>query len=101
MFNVLDRITQLREAKGLSVYKLAKITGIPQSSIATWYQRNQYPPVDKIELICNSLGISLSEFFSVDELDLKDAELSDKWILLTKTQQNSIMSVIDAFLTDK
>ena len=49
MFNVLERLQELREARGLSVYKLAKLSDIPQSTIATWYQKNLLPPVDKLE----------------------------------------------------
>ena len=63
MFDVLGRLTDLRERKGWSVYKLAKLSGIPQSTIATWYQRNLYPPIDKLETLCQTLGVSLSVFF--------------------------------------
>ena len=50
MFNVLERLQELREARGLSVYKLAKLSDIPQSTIATWYQKNLLPPVDKLAI---------------------------------------------------
>ena len=46
MFDVLARIQELRESREWSVYKLAKLSGIPQSTIATWYQKNLYPPID-------------------------------------------------------
>ena len=59
MFDVLARIQELRESREWSVYKLAKLSGIPQSTIATWYQKNLYPPIDKIEILCNTFQISL------------------------------------------
>ena len=62
MFNVLERMEELRKARGLSVYKLAKLSGIPQSTIATWYQKNLYPPIDKLEILCNTFELSTVEF---------------------------------------
>ena len=54
-FDVLQRITDLRLARGLSVYRLAKLSGIPQSTIATWYQKKLSPPIDKIERVCDAI----------------------------------------------
>ena len=65
MFDVLSRIKELREARGWSVYHLAKRSGIPQSTIATWYQNNLYPPIDKIEILCQTFGISLTSSLRV------------------------------------
>lgn len=101
MFNVLERLQELREARGLSVYKLAKLSGIPQSTIATWYQKNLYPPVDKLEIICGVFGISLSEFFSTGPLNSLNPEqetLLDRWNRLSTKEKDSILSVMEAFL---
>lgn len=101
MFDVLSRIKVLREQKGWSVYKLAKLSGIPQSTIATWYQKNLCPPIDKIEILCNTFGITLTEFFStghiVENVSGAD-ELLSKWILLNQKQKKAIMTIIDTFL---
>lgn len=102
MFDVLSRITVLREQKGWSVYKLAKLSGIPQSTIATWYQKNLCPPIDKIEILCDTFGISLTEFFS-DGSTIENVhganELLPKWILLNQKQKKAIMILIDTFLS--
>lgn len=100
MFDALERLKELREAKGWSVYKLAKLSGIPQSSIATWYGKSLCPPVDKLEILCNTLGISLSEFFSTTS-QIEATELNkrflDQWITLSNRQKESILELIDAF----
>ena len=102
MFDVLSRIKVLREQKGWSVYKLAKLSGIPQSTISTWYQKNLCPPIDKIEILCDTFGITLTEFFSaghiVENVSGAD-ELLSKWILLNQKQKKAIMITIDAFLS--
>ncbi len=102
MFDVLVRIKELRESRKWSVYKLAKLSGIPQSTIATWYQKNLYPPIDKLEILCDAFGISLSEFFSMGpERVLTDEQLSllDKWNLLNSKERAAVLNIIDAFLS--
>ena len=101
MFDVLSRIKELREARGWSVYHLAKLSGIPQSTIATWYQKNLYPPVDKIEILCQTFGISLTEFFSdgtLFEASPEIRELLHQWALLSSKQKAILLSLIDTFL---
>jgi bacteriophage CI repressor helix-turn-helix domain len=99
MFNVLERITELRKARNWSVYKLAKLSGIPQSTIATWYSKNLYPPVDKIEMLCISFEISLAEFF-VDSKNKADisSEFIYKFNLLPKNEQDIVIYIINNFI---
>lgn len=77
-FDVLNRITQLRKIHNMSVYKLAKLSGIPQSTIATWYQKRMSPPVDKLECICRVFDMSLADFFYEEgsETALSDQEMN-------------------------
>ena len=101
MFDVLARITELRQARGWSVYHLAKLSGIPQSTIATWYQKNLYPPVDKLELLCQVFGISLAEFFSdgsLLEAGPENENLLRHWTLLSPKQKAILLSLMDTFL---
>lgn len=104
MFDALGRITELREARGLSVYKLAKLSGVRQSTIVTWYKENRYPSIDKLEMICDAFGITLSEFFSDSEqlekgrASAEIADLSSKFMILTNKQRNAVMGVVNAFL---
>ena len=77
MFDVLNRVTELRNERGWSVYRLAKNANIPQSSMATWFGRGIVPPTDAIEKMCIAFGITLSEFFeekSADNLETKLAK---------------------------
>ncbi len=106
MFDCLGRITELREARGWSPYKLAKETGIPQSTFMTWYAQNRYPSLEKLEVICEALSVTLPEFFSDEEqLEKRSAtkdltELDSKFILLNDNQRAAVLSVIEAFLQD-
>lgn len=104
MFDALGRITELKQSRGYTDYKLAKEAGIPQSTYASWYSKNRYPSIDKIEAICDTLGVTLPEFFSDSEqleqgkTSAELSELNSKYILLSDYQKESIMKVIDAFL---
>ena len=52
-FNVLERLTELRQIYGdMSIYELAKHSGIARVTIQNWYDKNNYPPIDKLEAIC-------------------------------------------------
>ncbi len=64
MFNTLDRITELRTERGLSLYQLAKRSRIAQSTMSTWYAKDIEPPISMVERICDVFGITLSDFFS-------------------------------------
>ena len=104
MFDVLARITELRKARGWSVYHLAKLSGIPQSTIATWYQKNLYPPIDKLEMLCQVFGISLTEFFSDGSLFSAGPEhkkLLQKWTLLFPKQKAILLSLMDTFISSE
>lgn len=61
--DVLARITNLRLDRGWTDYELSKRSGVPQSTISSWYTKNTQPSVISIENICSSFGISLSQFF--------------------------------------
>ena len=63
MFDVLGRITELKEERGWTTYRMAKNAGIGQSTLLTWYARKRNPPIDAIEKICKAFGITMSEFF--------------------------------------
>lgn len=63
MINVGQRITQLREAQGLTVNKLANLSGISQSHLREIELGNKNPTVETLSYFCESLNITLSDFF--------------------------------------
>ena len=95
--DILRRITELREERGWSFYRLAKEAGIPQSTLSNLYQRANTPTVSTLEAICSALGISLAQFFSIDEkyaLTDDQKELLKRWVLLTQSQKERVMAYI-------
>ncbi|MBR1810672.1 MAG: helix-turn-helix transcriptional regulator [Clostridia bacterium] len=57
------RITELRIQRGLTVNKLANLSGISQSYLRDIELGNKNPTVEYLEYICLGLNVSLPEFF--------------------------------------
>lgn len=57
------RITFFRTAKGYSVNKLANLSGVSQSYLREIELGNKNPTVDFLSVICDTLNITLKEFF--------------------------------------
>ena len=60
------RISFFREAKGYSVNKLATLSGISQSYLRDVELGKKNPTVEIISCLCDTLGISLKEFFDTE-----------------------------------
>ena len=103
MFNVLEKITSLREERGWTTHRLSKLSGIPQSTISTWYRKNLMPPIDKLEIICQTFGITLAEFFDDTNVFISMTEeeknMLSRWTLLTPSQRTAVLNIIDLLLT--
>ncbi len=97
MGKILEKITRLRMERDWSEYDLAKKSGITQSTISTWYRRNQNPTIHSLEKICIGFGITLSQFFAEGNdliaLTPKQKEMLDQWSSLNETQQNLFLEL--------
>ena len=65
--NVIERIKKMKNERGWTDYKLASEAMIPQSTLASIYERNTPPKLDVLENICQAFGITLAQFFMEDE----------------------------------
>ncbi len=64
---ILDKIRYLRDARKWSEYKLSEESGIPQSTISSWFLHKAVPSIASLDAICRAFNISLSQFFCEDE----------------------------------
>lgn len=73
---VRDRIIELCDEYNISINKLATISGIPPSSVKNIiYGKSQNPKILTIKMICDGLGITLGQFFSVPIFDQLEQEI--------------------------
>ena len=97
--DVLGKIRQFRLERNWSEYQLAENSGIPQSTISSWYRKNQIPTISSLEKICDAFNITLSQFFSeygedTIQLTKNQAELLTHWNKLNIEQQTAILNVL-------
>lgn len=99
MKDILTVITMNREARGWTEYQLAERSGLPQSTISSWYRKNMIPTVPSLEKICNAFGITLSQLFAEGQspvsLTESQTELLDRWSRLDEKQQSVIFQLLD------
>ena len=96
--NVIERINEIMKKQGLSDYQLAKISGLSPSTLSNMRRRNTVPSVPTLENICNSLNMSLSQFFANDEMEMypvtpRQKQFLDYYIRLSEEQQDLICEV--------
>ena len=91
MFDVGNRIKELRLRKGITVNALANLAGVSQSYVRDIELGNKKPTVEYLEYICDALNISLACFFE----DTSDNKIKDVIGTLNKQQKEKLY----AFLT--
>ena len=98
MKDILATITAYREARGWTEYQLAERSGLPQSTISSWYRKNMLPTVPSLEKICQAFGITLSQLFAEDDAPVALTEsqrtLLEQWNKLSAEQQNALFALI-------
>lgn len=63
MFDINERIIELRMERHWSEYQLAEKSGIGQSTISSWTRTKSMPTVPNLEKICNAFGINTFPVF--------------------------------------
>ncbi len=66
--DVLRKINKMRLDRKWSVYRLSLASGIPQSTLTNMFNRETLPSITTLECICSAFGISMSEFFSENDV---------------------------------
>ena len=99
MKDILTAITKHREDRGWSEYQLAEKSGLPQSTISSWYRKNMVPTVPSLEKICAAFGITLSQLFAEGDaavsLTPSQKKLLDRWSRLSLDQQDAVFLLLD------
>ena len=97
--DILATITEYREERGWSEYQLAEHSGLPQSTISSWYRMNMIPTIPSLEKICAAFGITLSQLFAEGNapvaLTNSQRKLLERWARLNEDQQAVVFALID------
>jgi len=73
---VKNRLLILCEQKKYSIHKLAIESAVPPSTIKNiLYGKSQNPGIVTIKMLCDGLGISLTDFFNTPEFASMEQEI--------------------------
>lgn len=97
--DVLEKITKYRLERNWTEYQLAEKSNLPQSTISSWYRKNQIPTIPSLKKICEAFNITLSQFFSDNTLETfklteNQASLIHEWNRLTEEQRKAVLNLI-------
>ncbi len=100
MIDILARITSHRISRNWTEYQLAQQSGIPQSTISTWYRKKMLPTLSSLDKICRAFDMTLAQFLSendgLTEITPDQRELLDKWELLSPIQKKAFLTLMDS-----
>ena len=65
--NTVQRVYDLIEERNIPLPQLVEMSGVARTTIKSAEKRGGDLSVDTIHRICNCLGISMSDFFAVEE----------------------------------
>lgn len=86
------RIAFFRTSKGYSVNKLANLSGVSQSYLREVELGNKNPTVEFLSVLCDTLGVTLKEFFDDQPAD----PLISKIYQLTTRQRKALGDFLDS-----
>lgn len=96
--DVIEKLNRLRLERNLSVYRLAELSGINQSTLANTFSRRTVPSIANLEIMCETMGITLSQFFADGEqtltLNKQEMELLSAYRKLDKNTQSAITQLV-------
>ena len=102
MIDILGRITNHRISRNWTEYQLAQKSGIPQSTISSWYRKKMLPTLSSLDKICHAFDMTMAQFLSetdsLAEITPDQKELLGKWELLTSTQKKAFLNLIDSIV---
>lgn len=90
------KIKELRTRKGITVNRLANLSGVSQSYLRDIELGNKQPTVEYLSYICEGLEITLSEFFECSE---KTDELTHLINKLKPEQKYSLIEFLKTMLS--
>ena len=95
------RIKQLREEKKYSINKLANMAGVSQSYLRDVELENKNPTIAFLSLICQSLNISLKDFFNDEnEYSISDDPVISSIYRLTPEQKEALITFLNLMLKE-
>lgn len=73
---VKNRLLKLCEEKDMTIHKLATESAVPPSTVKNiLYGKSKNPGIVTLKMLCDGLGVSLIEFFDIEEFRVLEQEI--------------------------
>ena len=96
--DTIQRIREMRDQRGWSTNRLAKMSNLSQSTVSNLFNRSYEPSISTLESLCKGFGISLAEFFNVESpievISDEQRRLWAEWSKLSYGQRQAIFSIM-------
>lgn len=100
MIDILRRIEEMRLERNWSMYELSKHADISQSTISSWYQKNQLPTLRLLEKVSQAFDITLSMMIAEEnatELSSQEQYILNLFQCLDSDQRNNLLLLVKRF----
>ena len=94
MARVLETITKYRLAHRWTEYELSVRSGLPQSTISSWYRKEMTPSISSLEKICAAFDLTLAQFFAEEEEFSVLTQLLEQWMTLSAEEKHLLLQLI-------
>lgn len=87
------------DERGWTIYRIAKEADIPWSTVRNMFKRNTEPSITTLEALCRGLGMTLPQFFDVDNemgLSSEQAQLLQNWSRLDDKDKRLISELLES-----
>jgi len=81
------------------MYRLAKESDVAWTTIRNMFSRNTEPSIQTLEALCRGMGITLPQFFDVDNdmgLSPEQAQLLQEWSRLREKDKKLVSELISS-----
>ena len=98
-----EKLRELLDQNGITEYRLAKRSGLSDSTIKNIFKRNTVPSIPTLESICKGFGITLAQFFAEGEMVEVTPELHEifeAWRFLTPEQKEALLHLLHTMRQD-
>ena len=99
--DVIARINEIMKQQGLTTYQLSKKSGLSQSTLANMNTRNTTPTIPTLESICDSLNMSLCQFFADDSTDFYPVNGQQREMLDLFIRLDAILNLLRTIRPEK
>ena len=97
--DVKARLQQLMDERGWTIYRVAKEADIPWSTVRNMFKRNTEPSIATLECLCRGMGMTLPQFFDVDNsmgLTPEQKQLLAEWGKLNERDKRIVLELLNS-----